>query len=286
MRCLVTGAQGLLGENLVEHLRRQKNEVVEWGLPDNDITAVEQVIDGMHIVAPDVVFHLAALTDVDECEKNPALAMTVNFQGTWALALAAAEVAAKLVYISTDYVFDGNSRRPYRESDRPNPLSVYGRSKLMGEEAVRRNARKWFIVRTSWLFGRGGRNFVNTIYQKCLSTREIKVVADQVGSPTYVKDLCEPLWELAQTEYYGIYHLTNAGWCSWFEFAREIVRLTGSGCEVVPISSEESTRPAPRPKFSVLENRNFRRRFGKFIRPWQEALKEYLDEISAAQISG
>lgn len=286
MRCLVTGAQGLLGKHLVKCLRDQECEVVEWDLPENDITVVEQVINGMHAARPDVVFHLAAWTDVDGCEKNPVRAMAVNFHGTWAVALAAAEVGAKLIYISTDYVFDGNSKRPYREGDRPHPLSVYGRSKLMGEQAVRRNGRKWFIVRTSRLFGHGGKNFVNEIYQKCLVKNKIKVVADQVGSPTYVLDLCNPLLELARTEYYGIYHLTNAGWCSWFEFASEIVRLTGSGCEVVPISSEESGRPAPRPKFSVLGNRNFRRRFGRVIRPWQEALKEYFDEISAAKISG
>lgn len=286
MRSLVTGAQGLLGKYLVRYLRSQKNVVVEWDLPDNDITVVEQVINRMHSVAPEIVFHLAAWTDVDGCEKNPARAMAVNFQGTWAVALAAAEVAAKLIYISTDYVFDGNSRRPYREGDQPHPLSVYGRSKLMGEQAVRRYGRKWFIVRTSRLFGQGGKNFVSEIYQKCLVEDKIRVVADQVGSPTYVPDLCEPLLELAQSEYYGIYHLTNAGWCSWFEFACEIVRITGSDCEVVPILSEESGRPAPRPKFSALENRNFRRRFSRVIRPWQEALKEYFNEISAAKISG
>ncbi len=280
MRCLVTGARGLLGKYLVKYLHSQQNEVVQWDLPENDVTVVEQVINGLHSVDPDVVFHLAAWTDVDGCEENPARAMAVNFQGTWAVALGVAEIGAKLIYISTDYVFDGNSKRAYRESDRPNPLSVYGRSKMMGEEAVRRNSRRWFIVRTSWLFGRGGRNFVDTIRQKCAVETEIKVVADQVGSPTYAQDLCEPLLELARSAHYGIYHLTNSGFCSWFEFAKEIVRFSKSNCEVIPITAEESGRRAPRPRFSVLENRNYRRRFGRVLRPWQEALEDYFSEIS------
>jgi dTDP-4-dehydrorhamnose reductase len=286
VRCLVTGARGLLGKYLVGYLQLQKSEVVQWNLPENDITAVERVINGVHSVAPDVIFHLAAWTDVDGCEGNPARAMAVNFQGTWAVALGAAEIDAKLIYISTDYVFDGKSHRPYRESDRPNPLSVYGRSKMMGEQAVTRNSRKWFIVRTSWLFGKGGKNFVDTILQKCAVESSIKVVSDQVGSPTYAFDLCEPLFELARSDYYGIYHLTNSGFCSWFDFAREIVRLTGRNCQIIPTTTAESGRRALRPAFSVLENRNFRRRFGRVLRPWQEALKDYLNEISTAQISG
>ncbi len=286
MRFLITGARGLLGTELVRFLRSCGEEVIEWDLPENDITNVEKSINGIHQVRPDLIFHLAAWTDVDGCETNPAKATEVNFQGTWAIALGAAEVGCRLVYISTDYVFDGKAERAYREKDTPNPLSVYGRTKFMGEQAVIRSCRNSFIVRTSWLFGKGGRNFVDTIRAKALKEPVLKVVNDQVGSPTYARDLCAPLWEIARSRHFGLYHLTNSGECSWFELAKEIVRLTNTPCEVVPITTEECARPAPRPRFSVLENYNFRRRFGKVLRPWQEALRSYLEEVSATKVSG
>jgi dTDP-4-dehydrorhamnose reductase len=276
MRCLVTGAKGMLGTELVDFLRRQNEEVVGWDLPKHDVTDVEKTINGIHQVGPDVVFHLAARTDVDGCEDNLADATSVNFQGTWAVALGVEEMERKLVYVSTDYVFDGRSSRPYREDDAPNPLSVYGKTKLMGEDAVRRSCRHHFIVRTSWLYGNHGRNFVDTIRQKSQEASRIEVVSDQVGSPTYTRDLCRPLWELAQSRHFGVFHLTNSGHCSWYEFAREIVRFTGASCDVEPIDTAASARRAPRPACSVLDNRNFKHRFGKELRPWQEALKSYL----------
>ncbi len=286
MRVLVTGASGLLGKELCRYLKGNGVEVVEWDLPDNDITDVNNCIDRLHRVNPAVIFHLAAWTDVDGCEDNPAKAMMVNFQGTWAMALGAAELNCKLLYVSTDYVFDGRAGRAYREGDKPNPLSVYGRSKFMGEVAVRKNCRRWFIVRTSALFGRYGRNFVDIIRSRALTEKVIRVVSDQVTSPTYAGDLCEPLTKIASSDYYGIYHLTNAGFCSWYDFAREIVRIIGAGCEVVPISSGESGRRAPRPAFSVLENHNYRRRFRTVLRGWDEALRSYLNEVSAAETGG
>jgi dTDP-4-dehydrorhamnose reductase len=286
MRVLVTGAKGLLGSELVRFLEGEGLGVTEWDLPDNDVTRVDECISRLYQVKPDVIFHLAAWTDVDGCEDNPSRALAVNFQGTWAVALGAAETGSKIVYLSTDYVFDGRAKRPYRETDRPNPLSVYGKSKLLGEQAVMKNCRKYFIVRTSWLFGRYGPNFVDTIRQRAQSGGRLRVVNDQTGSPTYARDLCVPLMRLAQSEAYGIYHLTNSGQCSWYEFAREIVRLIGLSCEVVPISSAESGRRAPRPSFSVLDNRNYRRRFGLKLRQWDEALRSYLNEVSAAQTGG
>ncbi len=181
-----------------------------------------------------------------------------------------------MVYVSTDYVFDGRSDRPYRESDKTNPLSVYGRTKLMGENAIIRTCHHHFIVRTSWLYGRRGRNFVDTIRQKSAQVPRIEVVNDQVGSPTYARDLCRPLWDLARSRNFGLYHVTNSGQCSWFELAQEVVKLTGAKCEVVPIDTVTAARRAPRPAYSVLENREFRRRFGKELRPWQEALRSYI----------
>jgi dTDP-4-dehydrorhamnose reductase len=276
VRCLVTGAGGMLGTELVAFLRRQDEEVVGWDLPAHDVTDVEKTINGIHQVGPEVIFHLAARTDVDGCEDNVAGATSVNFQGTWAVALGAEELRCKLLYVSTDYVFDGRSDRPYREGDTANPLSVYGRTKFMGENAVIRTCRRYFIVRSSWLYGRHGRNFVDTIRQKSAQMPRIEVVNDQVGSPTYARDLCRPLWELAKSKHFGTYHLTNSGQCSWFELAQEIVKLTGVKCEVAPIDTATAARRAPRPAYSALENREFRRTFGKELRPWQQALMSYI----------
>ncbi|MCX6841256.1 MAG: dTDP-4-dehydrorhamnose reductase [candidate division WOR-3 bacterium] len=276
MRCLVTGAGGLLGTELVEFLRRQNEDVVGWDLPGHDVTDVEKTINGIHQVGPDVVFHLAARTDVDGCEDDVAGATSVNFQGTWAVALGVEELSRKLVYVSTDYVFDGRSGRPYRENDTANPLSVYGRTKLLGENAIRRSCKQHFIVRSSWLYGKHGRNFVDTIRKKSREVPRLEVVSDQVGSPTYARDLCRPLWDLARSKYFGTYHVTNSGQSSWCELASEVVRLTGAQCEVVPIDTATAARRAPRPAYSVLENRNFKHRFGKVLRPWQEALKSYI----------
>lgn len=275
MRCLVTGSRGLLGSELVERLRGKGEEVQGWDLPGHDVADVDRTINGIHKVGPDVIFHLAAWTDVDGCEKDQGKAMSVNFQGTWAVALGAEELGCRLVYMSTDYVFDGRKKRPYRENDKPGPLSVYGRSKLMGEQAVARTCKRHFIVRSSWLYGRGGRNFVDTIRKKAEEQDRIEVVEDQVGSPTWAADLCPSLHELARSDKFGIYHITNSGQASWFEFAREVVNLARADCEVVPIPTERAGRPAPRPAFSVLENRNFKRKFGHVLRPWQDAVRAY-----------
>jgi dTDP-4-dehydrorhamnose reductase len=286
MRCLVVGGKGMFGTELVAHLREAGEEVVAWDLPQHDITDINATINGVHEVGPETIFHLAAWTDVDGCEGDPARAAAVNFQGAWAVALGAAETGAKMLYVSTDYVFDGTKDRPWREKDEPNPLSVYGRSKLMGEKAVQRTGKRWFIVRTSWLYGRNGKNFVDTIRNKAREVPELKVVTDQVGSPTWVRDLCEPLAVIGRSKRFGTYHLTNSGRCSWFEFAQEIVRLTGSDCRVEPTDSATFQRPAPRPAFSVLDNGLVRRRFGIRMRDWREALQEYLGEISPAQAGG
>ncbi len=255
--------------------------MVEWDLPEHDITDVNKTINEIHQVKPEVVFHFAAWTDVDACESDPARATAVNTQGAWTVALGATEVNARMVYLSTDYVFDGSKTSPYDERDKPNPLSVYGKSKLMGEKAVMRSCGKFYIVRTSGMFGSYGRNFVDTILvaarsQKAQNGESLRVVHDQRFSPTYAADLCEPLYELARQASPGIYHLTNSGQCSWFELAQAAIELVGLNCPVVPITARELGRPAPRPAFSVLENRNFKRKFGRILRPWQEALAEYL----------
>jgi len=276
VRCLVTGSRGLLGSELVRFLSNHGDEVVGWDLPDHDITAVEHTINGIHGVRPEIIYHLAAWTDVDGCERDKGRAAIVNYQGAWAVALGAAEVGCRLLFISTDYVFDGSRRRPYREKDPPNPLSIYGRTKLMGEQAVLKTCRHSYVVRTSWLYGHNGRNFVGRIVETARRQRQIRVVNDQVGSPTWARDICAPLRLIGSSGKYGIYHVTNSGWCTWFDLAAETVRLAGLDCEIVPVASAELGLPAQRPAYSVLDNRNYRRLSGETLRTWQEALRVFL----------
>ncbi|MEO0074388.1 MAG: sugar nucleotide-binding protein, partial [candidate division WOR-3 bacterium] len=187
MRCLVTGAKGLLGSELVRYLEDVGDEVVAWDLPDNDITDVEKTISNIHLVRPDTIFHLAAWTDVDACESDRARAALVNFQGTWGVAMGAAEVGAQLLYVSTDYVFSGRSSRPYRETDKPDPISVYGRTKLMGEQAVLRTCKRRFVVRTAWLYGRAGHCFVDRISERARDEAVIRVVSGQTGAAAWAR---------------------------------------------------------------------------------------------------
>jgi dTDP-4-dehydrorhamnose reductase len=228
---------------------------------------------------PDFVYHLAAYTDVDGCEANPRLADEVNTQGTRNLARSCAEIGAILLYVSTDYVFDGSSERPYREDDATNPLSVYGQSKLGGEHHVQSLLKRYFIVRSSWLYGPRGKNFVATIVKIATERDELRVVSDQRGSPTYTHHLALKLAEMMRIEAYGIYHATGGGNCSWFEFAEAIVKLAGlKRVRVAPISTQESGRRAPRPRNSVLENRRLIENHLGALPHWKDGLAHYLKE--------
>lgn len=277
---LVTGAKGMLGTDLSCFLRSNNAPITEWDLPEQDITDVNQTIKGIKEIKPKAIIHLAAYTDVDGCEVAKSRAYAVNVQGTWAVLLGAKETKSKLVYLSTDYVFDGEKNRSYLETDRPNPINYYGLTKLKGEELIRTKLKnRYFIVRTSWLFGKFGKNFVTTIMKLAQEQDTLRVVNDQRGSPTYTKDLAPCLFNLINSERYGIYHITNSGIVSWFEFARAILKEAGLKNQVVPISSEESGRRALRPKFSGLENRNYVRIFGNPLRSWELALKDFLKDI-------
>jgi len=215
---------------------------------------------------------------VDGCEKNQALAWKVNSNGTRNISLAAEELNAKLFYISTDYVFDGLENEPYSESDEPNPLNVYGKTKLSGEDFIQDICSKHFIIRTSWLYSKTGRNFVNTILELAKVKEELRVVNDQIGSPTYAMDLANVVKELIPIEKYGTYHASGEGKCSWYEFAIEILRLRGIQIKVVPVTSDEIPRPATRPNYSVLRNSRLGD-LGIAIRPWQYAIREFLFEV-------
>ena len=245
-------------------------------IPECDIRDAARVEALLAARRPRWVVNSAAYTDVDGCETNRSLAFAVNGAGAGNVARACRRLNAGLVHLSTDFIFDGEKGAPYVEEDAPRPVSVYGESKLAGEKEVRTAGGRFMIVRTAWLFGRGGRNFPDTILARARETRELKVVDDQVGSPTYAVDLSLGLAALIRAGAAGIVHLTNRGHCSWFSYARFIVRVAGVKAVVSPAASEEIKRPARRPAYSVLNLRRFEKITGSRMRPWQEAVREYI----------
>ncbi len=280
MRIVITGAKGQLGHDLMPACRRV-GEVVGLDLPEWDLTRPES-LDQLVALKPDWVIHAAAATDVDRCEREPDWAMAINAEGTARVAEACRRTGAGLIYLSTDYVFDGTKGTPYLEEDPPAPQSAYGRSKLEGERIVRETAPHWVIARTAWLYGAHGKNFVKTILQKASGGEPLTVVNDQVGSPTYAADLAEALVRLLERRLGGIFHLTNGGSCSWFEFTQEILRQSGkAGTRLTPITSRQLSRPAPRPGYSVLANRAWQAAGEPPLRPWSEALAAMLRSIGA-----
>ncbi len=295
-KVLIAGSSGMLGVDLSRELG-ESYEVYGIDLADSsklearrynrcDITDRSAVLKAVTEFAPHVIIHTAAWTDVDGCELDKEKAYKINGDGTKNVALACKGAGAMLVYISTDFVFDGRSKGPYKETDPAAPLSIYGGSKLMGEEAVKKELKEYFILRTSWLYGKSGKNFVDTIIAKAASEKVLRVVDDQVGSPTYTVDLAEAIHVLIdkvraqRTEHreqrYGIYHVSNSGSVSWYKYAKEILALAGSPAKVVPISSAELNRPARRPANSVLYNSKFVKFTGHELRGWKDALREYI----------
>lgn len=276
MRVFVTGWDGLLGTALVPRLRAG-HEVDGCGVADGDIADRVHVRGRFRAFRPDLVIHLAAMTAVDGCEAEEDLAFRVNAEGSRVAAAEAEAVDAAILAVSTDYVFDGTKGAPYTEDDEPRPLGVYGRSKYAGEEAIRTAAVRWAVVRSAWLYGAGGRNFVDTLAGLLERGERIPVVADQTGSPTYVDDLAEGLTAMVPKRPRGLYHLVNAGQASWCDLARETARLLGRDPEtIVPATTAEIGRPAPRPAYSVLDAGRARERFGVELRPWRDALAAYL----------
>jgi dTDP-4-dehydrorhamnose reductase len=248
-------------------------------LGDFDIRDDAAVEKAFRELRPGFVVHLAAYADVDGCEANPEKAEAINTLGTWNVARSCAEIGALLLYVSTDYVFDGRQASPYREDDCPCPISVYGRTKLRGEQHVQSLVARHFIVRSSWLYGPRGKNFVATILKLAGEREELRVVSDQRGSPTYTRHLASKLGLLLSTDAYGIYHVTGKGECSWFEFAQAIVRLGGyERVRVVPIASQDCGRLAMRPANSVLENGRLTQNNLGALPHWMEGLAQYIEE--------
>lgn len=278
MKILITGSNGMLGHDLEEVLK-DSHELVLTTSKTLDITDKDKTMEIIKENKPDVVINSAAYTDVDGCETNQDLAYAVNGEGVRNLALACREVDCPLVHISTDYVFDGTARDPIAEDGEIGPISVYGKSKLQGEEAIQEILDKFFIVRTAWLYGINGKNFPRTMLELAENHPEITVVYDEVGTPTYTPDLAYGISQLIETDYYGIYHLTNSGSCSWCEFARYIFKIAERDVKVIPVTASEFSRPAPRPSYSVLKNAKWIENGFEPLRDYKEAISEYIELI-------
>lgn len=278
MKVIITGARGLLGGALIEHLKSM-HDVEGLDRSALDITSKEEVSQKIPLLNPDIIINAAGYTFVDLCESNRALAYAANTLGPRYLAEVCHHLDIPLVHISTDYVFDGCSKEPYNEEDQPNPLNVYGETKLLGEEEIRRILKKHYIVRTSWLFGKHRRNFVSTMLELAKEKKEISVVNDQVGCPTYTGDLVEGISQLLGSAY-GTYHLTNTGNCSWYELSLSVFELIDNdSIRVKPITTSELKRPALRPAFSVLDNNRWNALGKQPLRNYRYALKDYLESI-------
>lgn len=292
MKLLITGAKGQLGTQLINIIKNMKSElgainkiyesaeIVGIDIEDLDISDLKEVKAYINKIKPDIIINPAAYTNVDGCEANVDLAFKANSIGPRNIAIAAEEIGAKLLHISTDYVFSGVGTIPYKEYDLPNPQSVYGKTKLQGEEYVKQFCSKYFIVRTAWLYGYNGNNFVKTIMKIAKEKGKLEVVDDQRGNPTNAEDLVHHILKLALSDEYGTYHCTGSGECSWYDFAVKIVEYSNINCSVSPITSEKNNRVAKRPAFSSLDNMMLRCTVGDEMREWQDALKEFINNIS------
>ncbi len=275
MRLLIFGARGMLGTDLVS-LCEGRHCLRAIDIQEVDITDAEAVRAEVVGFGPDAVINAAAYTDVDGSEAHPDEAFRVNAEGVAHIAAACSACGASLYNISTDYVFDGLKQTPYTEDDVPRPLGVYGRSKWEGEQRASKLLDRICIVRTAWLYGRAGKNFVTAILSQAATKPELRVVADQKGSPTYTKDLARALVALVEGRLLGIYHVTNSGSCTWYEFARKILSVASiTGVTVIPITTAALGRRAPRPAYSVMDCSKFERCTGMRLRHWEAALEDF-----------
>lgn len=278
MKVLVTGVKGQLGFDVCNELTKRNIENKGIDKEDCDITDEQAVLSYIKNYAPDVVVHCAAYTAVDRAEDDKEICCNVNVKGTEYIARACKEIDAKMVYISTDYVFEGKGDTAYEVDDKAAPDNTYGLTKYQGEEAVRKILNKYFIIRISWVFGINGNNFINTMMKLGESRSELNVVADQIGSPTFTYDLAPLICDMIATDKYGIYHATNEGYCSWAEFAEYIFSVTGQKVLVHHIKSEEYPTKASRPKNSRLSKASLDNAGFKRLPHWQDAVKRYIHE--------
>lgn len=301
MKVLITGSNGMLGTDLCKRLSKDHKIVgVDLSAPVTSHQSLvifyeASILDGAKITEifenekPELVIHAAAWTDVDGCEEDPEQAENINVTGTEIIARTALVKDVPVVLISTDYVFNGEKGEPYVETDKTSPIGVYGRTKREAEEVVERTLSKYAILRTSWLYGINGKNFADTVIKKAESGESLRVVNDQTGSPTYTKDLAEALLAVIDKKLFTgkeAYHISNTGWCSWFQFAKEVIKDAGEDVEITSVTTEEFPRPTKRPKFSPLDCTKFEKAAGYKMRPWQEALKDYVVERKRQEVRG
>ena len=279
MKILITGSNGMLGHDLIDVLKNN-HELILTTSKNLDITNKEEVFTVIGDKNPDIIINSAAYTDVDGCEENQDTAFSVNGDGVKNLAFACKKFNCILVHISTDYVFNGENTRPWVEDDEIGPISVYGKSKLKGEESILEILDKYFIIRTAWLYGINGKNFPKTMLELAENHDEVKVVYDEVGTPTYTPDLVKAISKLINTDYFGIYHITNSGSCSWCEFSKYIFEIAKKDIKVIPVTASEFARAASRPHYSVLENKKWVENGFKPLRSYKDAIKEYLELLN------
>ena len=295
MKILITGAYGQLGSELTKILENMISEIGPISEVYRNAEIIGVDIDTLDIsnmknlsafasdhnnISFDLIINCAAMTNVDACETDYEAALRGNAIAPGNIARFAKEQGAKLIHVSTDYVFDGKADTPYKEWDLPSPATAYGKSKLLGEKYVSEACTSVFIVRTSWLYGKKGNNFVKTIQKIASENESIKVVHDQVGNPTNANDLAHHLLKIGAGEDYGLYHITGNGICSWYEFAVEIVRLSGLDCKVIHVTTEEFPRPASRPAYSAMDHLMLRATVGDEMRDWKEALASFIASVS------
>ena len=291
MKILITGPKGQLGNELKDIIKKgyseigkvseciNNSQVFDFDVDKLDITDLNSVKNVLNTIKPDVVINCAAATNVDGCESDEDFAFKVNALGPRNLAIVCEEIGARLVQVSTDYVFSGVGEKPLTEYDLTAPYSVYGKTKLLGENYVREFCSKYYIVRTAWLYGYVGHNFVYTMRRLGKEKDSINVVNDQIGNPTHANDLAYHILKLIETDEYGIYHCTGKGECSWYDFAKMIIELSGEECIVNPCTSEEYKTPAKRPEYSSLDNMMLRNTVGDEMRNWQDAIKSFIENL-------
>ena len=279
MKILVTGASGQLGYDLVIELNKRGHEVIGVGSKELDITDADAVMRKLKELKPETVMHCAAYTAVDNAEDDKERCDAVNHVGTENVARACAEIGAKLLYLSTDYVFAGDGDKPWKPEDTAHPLNTYGLTKYLGEEAVRKFVEAHFIVRISWVFGINGKNFVKTMLRLGAEREQLTVVCDQIGSPTYTPDLSRLLADMIVTDKYGTYHATNEGICSWYEFACAIMEKAGLKAKVLPVKSAEYPAKAKRPSNSRMSKDKLTENGFERLPHWEDALDRYLVEL-------
>ena len=285
MKILVIGSHGMLGRELVTRLttisdlKNQGNKVTSVDREHVDITNAANTSKFIAHVRPDVIINCAAFSNVDACEAQVSEAFAVNTTGAKNVASAGKQTRAKVIHISTDYVFDGTKDKPYTETDKPSPISIYGKSKLEGELAVQEINGNYAIIRTAWLFGPYRENFVTTMLNLGRKNHTVSVVTDQCGSPTYTADLSYAIQNIIKLDFQGLYHVTNSGTCSRFEWAKKIFELTGNQVSVIPLKTADFKRAAKVPQNSSLNCTKYTKATGQRMRSWQEALEEYLDTM-------